>query len=172
MGGYLDPEIDGFKAMIGEYDFETEELLNQYGLKYRFYRSYEFKADYTAMGQPLDIGKNYVRGELKQIKVAEKKSKVPSEKIDSEDVSFRMIEDILFMESGDHKIKDVEFIGKKRTFTVKLSNKKIGKGHKKYKEVAYEIPISVSNLKPDTYKIVVNYEGTRYNTDLKIKINK
>jgi hypothetical protein len=168
MGGYLDPVIDGKNGMIYEFDYETEDILNQYVLKYTFYRGYEFVADYNDCASRLNIGTNYVKGVLQTPELAKKKLKLPEDLLEN-GVTFVLKENTLYMSSADHVVSQVEFIGDKQSYVLDFTSN--GEGKTKYQKIVYSIPVPISGLATDTYQVVVNYKGTRMNTEKIITIN-
>jgi hypothetical protein len=169
MGGYLDPVIDGNNGMIYEYDYETEDVLNQYILKNTFYRAYELVVNYNDCATPMNIGDNYMKGVLPSPTKIDRELDIPSENIGDE-VSFTLKEFILYMKSADHVVSQIEFIGE--TYSYVLDYSFNGEGESKYQKLVYSVPIPMSNLEADTYQVVITYQGERMNTGQFITINK
>lgn len=162
MGGFLAEETEsGQQAMIYEYDFDTADVLNQYALRYTFYRAYEFEPDFHTLSQTQVLEDNHFKGELTNVK-KNSKLKVPSQTLNGE-VSFTIQNQVLFVKAGDHKLKTVEFIGsfgKKYYYSLSYA----GKGAKKYQKLTYNTAVALSGLPKGKYKLVVTYDGTRYKT--------
>ena len=163
MGGYLAEETkDGKNGMIYEYDYASEEVINQYSLRYTFYRAYEFNPDFDACAEPLSLTKNYFKGTLKAAAIHNKVKSLPTKTL-KEGVTFRIVQQLLYIKAGDHMISKVEFIGNNTSYILDLSYTK--GGEEKYKKLVYNILVPFSNLKPDEYQLVVTYDGVRYNTN-------
>lgn len=161
MGGYLAKETeDGKNGMIYEYDYETEEVLNQYSLRYTFYRAYEFEPDFSTCASLMELNDNYLAGTLRATSLNKESEKVPSDILE-EGVKFSINNQLLYIKAKDHKVSKVEFIGKNQSYLLDLS---YTKGEKKYQKLNYNIVVPFSNLAEDEYQIVVTYDGTRYDT--------
>jgi hypothetical protein len=167
MGGYLDPVLDNHNGMIYEYDYESEKVLNQYALKDTFYRAYELTVDYNLCAEPLDISTNYLKGVLNSPILSKKKLKIPDEILDK-GVMLSQTDILLYMNTTDHAVSQVELIGEKNSYIVDY--KKDGEGDSSYKKLVYNRLIPIFNLEADTYQIVINYKGERYNTKETITI--
>ncbi|WP_343210329.1 aryl-sulfate sulfotransferase [Anaerolentibacter hominis] len=167
MGGYLDPLIDKRKAMIYEFDYESEEAMNQYSFRYYFYRAYELTPNYEILSSPMDIGENYTRGTLLAPVKTKKKLKVPKETL-TEEVTFTITDNVLFLNRTDHSVSALEFIGENGSYRYDLSF--TGEGEDTYVDLYYNTAIPLDLLEDDTYKLVVNYKDTRYNTNQTITI--
>ncbi len=167
MGGYLAKETkDGRNGMIYEYDYETEEALNQYTLRYTFYRAYEFEPDYNTCATLMEVRDNYVAGTLRIATLNEEKAEAPSDILE-EGLKLSITNQLLYLKAKDHKISKVEFIGKNANYLLDLS---YTKGEETYQKLNYKIVVPFSNLQEDEYQIVVTYEGIRYNTGKSITI--
>ena len=167
MGGYLAKETkDGRNGMIYEYDYETEEALNQYTLRYTFYRAYEFEPDYNTCATLMEVRDNYVAGTLRIATLNEEKAEAPSDILE-EGLKLSITNQLLYLKAKDHKISKVEFIGKNANYLLDLS---YTKGEETYQKLNYKIVVPFSNLPEDEYQIVVTYEGIRYNTGKSITI--
>lgn len=170
MCGYLinRSSHDNQRGMFYEYDLDTEALLNQYGTKYTYYRAYEVKPDLNTCSAPLEVADNYFCGTVNQPEKELFKASMPEEKLDSPDISFSILGNILKINSFDHAVSQVEFVGKKHSYTHTYDYN--GKGEKKFKKLAYNISMSFQNLKPDEYTVVLTYYGKRVSTGQTITI--
>ncbi|MDF2586250.1 MAG: Arylsulfotransferase [Anaerocolumna sp.] len=167
MGGYLDPVIDNKNGMIYEYDYETEKILNQYALKDTFYRAYELTVDYNVCAKPLETSSNYLKGVLNSPVLTKNKLKVPDETL-NKGINLSLKDVILYLNTTDHAVSQIELIGEKNSYIVDYKGD--GEGDSSYKKLVYNRLIPISNLEADTYQIVVNYKGDRYNTEESITI--
>lgn len=160
-GGYLHPLINGRQGMIYEFDYASAEVLNQYSAKYYFYRGYEMNIDWSDLAKSLNISKDYVKGTL-QAPIETEEKKIPDKTIGEDKVSFYLMGTVLYMETNDHAVKKVRFVGKDSSYVMDYSS--AGKGGKKYRKLKYRIAIPLSTLKADSYEIAVHYDGTWYST--------
>ncbi len=168
MGGWLEHETeDGKNGMIYEYDYETTEVLNQYSLKERFYRGYELIPDINTTSFPMDEKDNYAKGVLRVATLNKDSGGLPSVTI-GDDVDLFISQQILYLGAYDHQISHVEFIGDDNNYILDMSNTE--DVNEKYTEVYYYIMVPLINLDKDQYKLVVTFEGTRYDTGETITI--
>ena len=168
MGGYLAKETeDGRNGMIYEYDYTTEEVLNQYSLRYNFYRAYEFNPDLNTCAKPLELSGNYFKGPLRAASLNPSAETLP-ETVLEKGVTLSMLQQILLIKAADHKVSKVEFLGENNNYLLDMSYTK--KGEKTYKKLVYCLAVPLSNLEPDEYRIVLTYDGVRYNTDQTITV--
>jgi len=168
MGGYLAEETeDEQNGMIYEFDYETEEILNQYFTRNTFYRAYEFVPDFNSCATALVPEDNYFKGTLSAAVLNSNAKSVPDETL-TEGIKLSISHQILYIETNDHKISHIEFIGNNNSFMLDLSY--TGEGESKYAKLSYNLLAPFSNLPPDDYKLVITYEGVRYNTGHTISI--
>lgn len=166
-GGYLDPLIDGRKGMIYEYEYESERCLNQYSLRYYFYRGYAMQIDIEALAAEQNTDGNDIKGTLLAPSKIEHKE-IPDETVKDGVAAFWLKERVLYMETKDHSVMKVRFIGEKQTYVVDYNDARGGEA--KYKNTAYPIAIPVGGLEPDHYQIVVLYDGEWYQTGKDITV--
>lgn len=168
MGGYLAEETkDGQNGMIYEFDYETEEIINQYSTKNTFYRAYEFVPDFNSCATALVPEENYFKGTLSAAVPNPDAQPVP-DKILTEGIKLSISQQLLYIEANDHKVSHIEFIGNNNSYMIDLSY--TDEGEKKYYKLIYNLLAPFSNLPPDDYKPVITYEGVRYNTGHTISI--
>jgi hypothetical protein len=161
-GGYLYPLVKGRKGMIYEFDYKTGKTLNQYSTKYYFYRGYEMKFSWKDLAKRLKIKTNYVKGTL-QGPVLTTDAEVPSNKLDANSIiSFVKRETVLYMQTSDHAVDKIRFIGKTHTYVMNYSS--AGSGMKSKRNQKYKIAIPLAGMKADTYEIAVHYNGKWYDT--------
>lgn len=168
MGGYLAEETpDKENGMIYEFDYETKEVLNQYSIKNTFYRAYEFIPDFSICATAIQPADNFFIGTLSAAVLNEKAQPVP-DKLLSEGINLSISQQILYVEANDHKVSQIEFIGSKGAYILDLSY--TGKGESKYYKLKYKLLAPFSNLPPDDYRLVITYDGVRYDTGHSISI--
>lgn len=159
---------DGMKGMFYEYDYDTEEVLNQYASKYTYYRAYDFNIDLNSCNDALVVSDNYFCGTVNQPEKTLFKSSIPKKTLDTSDVSMTILGNILKINSFDHSVSKVEFVGKKNSYTHTFDYN--GTGKEKFKKLSYNISMSFQNLKPDEYTVVLTYYGKRLSTGQTITI--
>lgn len=160
-GGYLYPLVKGRKGMVYEFDYKTGKTLNQYSTKEYFYRGYEMKIGWKGMEKPMKKRKDYVKGAL-QGPIAIENNDIPEAVIAEDKVSFVRKETLLYVNANDHTIDRVRFVGKNNTY--RMDYRSAGKGMESKRNQRYSVAIPLSGMKPDTYEILVHYDGTWYAT--------
>lgn len=169
MCGYR-PKSDGERrGMTYEFDYETEELLNQYSIRTTFYRASEMKIDYEDLASPMVIDENYIKGALWQpVKVEKADLEKPDQVIDSEAVSFHVTGQVMYVGTIDHQISQIIFQGKENTFVYDTTNIQLhDKTYLKYHE---NIPVPMENLDADEYEIYVMYQDQLYDTEQMVTV--
>lgn len=169
MCGYR-PKSDGERrGMTYEFDYETEELLNQYSIRTTFYRASEMKIDYEDLASPMVIDENYIKGALWQpVKVEKADLEKPDQVIDSEAVSFHVTGQVMYVGTIDHQISQIIFQGKENTFVYDTTNIQLhDKTYLKYHE---NIPVPMENLDADEYEIYVMYQDQLYDTEQTVTV--
>lgn len=173
MGGFIikSKSHDNQKGMFYEYDYDTEGVINQYGSKYTFYRGYHFDINLNSCSDELknEVKKNYFCG---TVNMSEKTASatIPEKVLDTSDVSYSIVGNILKINAFDHAISKIEFIGKDNTNSYAFSMASTGDGEKKFKKLSYNISTSFQNLVPDEYAVVITYYGERVNTGQTITV--
>jgi len=180
MGGYLDPEVNGKKAMVYEFDYNNGEIKNQYSFSNTFYRAYEMKLNPSDFTIQMVLTKYAVAGELMKPSVLTQGAIEVPVKVLTEGIQYKIKGKVLYLKSKDHEIKTVELIGSNNENSGEVSSKypsnyfwdysKTGEGDATYKNVSYWIAIPLWDLNQGEYSLVVNYKGIRYNTSKKITI--
>lgn len=168
-GGYLHPLIKGRKGMVYEFDYKTGKTLNQYSTSGYFYRGYEMKIGWKGMAAPMKARKDYVKGSL-QGPVAIDSVQLPETTLDASKVTFTKKETVLYMNTNDHAVNKVRFIGKNHCYLMNYES--AGKGMESKKNQQYSIAIPLRSLKADTYEIAVHYDGKWYATGKNVVCNK
>lgn len=170
---YDKDDENGMGAKVYEFDYDTEEVVNQWAVKCRYYRGYEFAPNYDSISRPIDTNKEYVCGNLQVPKKIERPDfldtaiEVPKKgegKKNRPKFKLAVVEDIMYIYGKDHSRKGIYFVGENDTFYYRWTKTK---QHKKaYGEMIYAIPIDLNYLDIGKYEIYLNFEDTIY------KINK
>ncbi len=122
MEGTLEPLINGHGGMVYEYDYDTEEVLNQYLIQDYYYRGYEFLPEYDRLAEKMELDQNYVAGFLTRPKEVEHNITIPDQSFselgaaDKKDLIFELSDDTVYIRARDHRIKCVYFVGKNYTY--------------------------------------------------------
>ena len=66
MCGHVKDSEDKRRGMNYEFDYDTEELINQFSIKSYYYRASEMKIDWNDLAAVMEIKDNYIMGELYQ----------------------------------------------------------------------------------------------------------
>ena len=64
-GSYAEP-VDGDGGGIFEYDYETGEVLSEFGVKPGFFRAYPFEPNVQELAEPMQVTGDYQVGQIKQ----------------------------------------------------------------------------------------------------------
>lgn len=162
MCGYVPNHPDGKrKGMTYEMDYSTGEILNQFSLKYTFYRAIEMNINYQNLCGTLKTDTDYIKGSLRPAVKTEKTVKTPERLLETE-VSFTLMGSVLYTKSFAHHVGQVIFKGENHTYV--YDNTCIPQYNEDYLKYESNIPIPLSNLEPDTYEILVVYLDTFYRT--------
>ena len=66
MCGHVKDSEDKRRGMNYEFDYDTEELINQFSIKSYYYRASEMRIDWNDLAAVMEIKDNYIMGELYQ----------------------------------------------------------------------------------------------------------
>lgn len=170
MCGHAKGTEDGRKGMTYEFDYDTEEILNQYSMKSTFYRAFEMKIDYNDLASTMEVQDNYIVGELIQPVKSEKElgTDVPEQVLNDENVTFHLTGQVLYVGTYDHQISQIIFSGKNNTYVYDTTEIRL---HDKDYLVFYEhIPVPLQGLETDEYKIYVMYQDGYFDTEQSVTI--
>lgn len=125
-GCYAEP-IDGDAGAVFEYDFESGEVLSEYGVKPGFFRGYQFEPDVEQLAKPMESTRNYYVGELKYPKKMsdaeyEKATETKAKLVKSSAVDYWLQEDILLVEAKDHHLQKIYLFGNHGNYEVDYSD--------------------------------------------------
>ncbi len=166
--------IDDHSGMIYEFDYETESILNQFLIRDQFYRAYEFIPDYYSLSKKMILEEHYIAGFLRKPKKIDKKIAIPDKsiaevKIDGkEPVGFEASDDLVYIGAKDHQIRGVYFVGKNNHYFRDLT--KPPQKESQFRKITYFIAFPLHMMKPDTYRIVVDFKGTLYDSEKYVQI--
>lgn len=161
MCGSVEEEDGSVTGMTYEFEYEAEELLNQYFIKEKFYRAIEMTPDYAAMSLPMEKPENYITGSLRPA-AAVKQAVSEPEKTLEEGLSFRLMSGILFAVMPNRTVSQIIFQGENAAYVYDLSYLKL------YDEVYLQhtesIPIPLTGMEKGEYRIYCVYMDEYYDT--------
>ena len=159
---------EGALGAVYEFDQDSENVKGRYLIFHRFYRGYNIKIDLNQYTDEFDISDNYYRGELHApVKVKTNKN-IPSKKKLGSKVELSVIDQLLYINSGDHTITQVIFNGIKGTYVYNISD--IKQMHENGHSYRYKLPIPLNGMEEDTYKIQVIYKDQLYDVEQTITL--
>ncbi len=160
-GSYAEP-VDGDAGGVYEYDFESGEILSEFGVKPGYFRAYEFAPNVQELALPMDISGDYMCGSIKRPKklsgeeyrelVSQKAGKVKSVAID-----YTLQEDLLFVQGVDHEIEKIYFCGEKGCYRTDFDD--TYQTMDVFREMVYEIATQLDELPPDHYDVYLQVKG-------------
>lgn len=170
MCGHGSGKDTGRRGMTYEFDYDTEEILNQFSMKATFYRASEMKLDYNDMAAALEVQEDYILGELIQpVKVEDEEAlEVPEQVLGNETVTFSRTGRVLYVGTYDHQISQIIFSGKENTYVYDTTDIKLR--DKDYLEFYEHISVPMQGLEPDEYKIYIMYQDGYYDTAQSVTI--
>ena len=117
MCGHVKDSEDKRRGMTYEFDYDTEELINQFSIKSYYYRASEMKIDWNDLAAAMEIKDNYIMGELYQpVKATwffwQKK---PEQVLEDGEITLHLTGQVLYAGAYDHQISQIIFHGKKNT---------------------------------------------------------
>lgn len=165
---YFDPKIDGNGGMVYEYDYDSEEILNQWAISHHFYRGYNINVNLNSLAGDLKIENNYLKGNLRAPVKVENPVNLTTSRILKKQVTFSLRNNILYAKSDDHSFTQIIFNGKNGTFVYDISDiKMVTDPNKSFK---YGLPIPLNTLEKDTYSIQVMYQDELYDAENTITV--
>lgn len=172
-GSYAEP-VDGDGGGIFEYDYETGEVLSEFGVKPGFFRAYPFEPNVQELAEPMQVTGDYQVGQIKQPQEisSSKYCKLKSEKkhhIKSAAIEYEMQEDLLFVNNVDHEVEKVYFIGDKGGYQVDFDD--TYQTMDVFRTMVYKVAMQLTNLPKDKYKIYLQVKGELQTTKRYIDIS-
>lgn len=109
MCGHVKDSEDKRRGMNYEFDYDTEELINQFSIKSYYYRASEMKIDWNDLAAVMEIKDNYIMGELYQpVKATwffwQKK---PEQVLDDGEITLHLTGQVLYAGAYDHQISQL-----------------------------------------------------------------
>ncbi|MDO5291442.1 MAG: aryl-sulfate sulfotransferase [bacterium] len=171
MEGCLKRTFTEVRGRVLEIDYKTKEVINSCAIKKDFFSAHPFIPVYEPLMKPLEYKKDYMIGQLSQLK--EMKSKVSTVGLKPEDkiiLNIEIREEYLYIKAVDHSIEKVIFIGNSHCYEKDYTD--THQTNKFHKDRKYYVMIPIKDLVPDQYDLVIQSKGSNYSTDYQIKVNK
>ena len=167
MCGHVKDSEDKRRGMTYEFDYDTEELINQFSIKSYYYRASEMKIDWNDLAAAMEIKDNYIMGELYQpVKATwffwQKK---PEQVLEDGEITLHLTGQVLYAGAYDHQII---FHGKKNTYVYDTTDIRLHT--KSYLKFYENIPVPLQGMEADDYEIYVVYQNEFYDLEQNIKI--
>lgn len=160
-GSYAKP-VDGDEGGIFEYDFDTGEILSEFGVKPGYFRAYEFAPDVQQLAQPMEVSGEYMCGNIKrpvQLSGEEYRSLASrqSVKVKSKSIDYTLQEDLLFVQCVDHEVERIYFRGEKGCYQTIFDD--TYQTMDIFHDMVYEIATQLDQLPPDRYELYLKVKG-------------
>ena len=170
MCGHVKDSEDKRRGMNYEFDYDTEELINQFSIKSYYYRASEMKIDWNDLAAVMEIKDNYIMGELYQpVKATwffwQKK---PEQVLDDGEITLHLTGQVLYAGAYYHQISQIIFHGKKNTYVYDTTDIRLHT--KSYLKFYENIPVPLQGMEADDYEIYVVYQNEFYDLEQNIKI--
>lgn len=171
-GSYAEP-VEGDGGGVYEYDFETGEVLSEFGVKPGYFRAYEFTPNVEELAEPLKTTGDYMCGDLKRPKKIseEEYHKISSQsagRVTSNAIDYTLQEDLFFLQSVDHEVKKVYFFGQKGKYRVDYDD--TYQTMEIFSKMVYIIAMQLDQLPPDRYQLYLDVKGKYQKTGKYIEI--
>lgn len=163
-GSYAEP-VDGDEGGIFEYDFDTGEVLSEFGVKPGYFRAYEFTPNVQELASPMKTDGTYMCGECKRpakLSGDEYRSLVSQQakKIKRSVIDFKLQEELLFVKCVDHEVERIYFKGEKGCYQTIFDD--TYQTMDIFREMVYEIATQLDPLPPDRYEVYLKVRGGLY----------
>ena len=170
-GSYAEP-VDGDMGGVYEYDFESGEVLAEYGVRPGYFRGYNFEPDVEQLARPVKPAKDYFVGELRRPQKLgsgdyPKEMSGRVKRIRKEKVACRLQEDILMVEATDHQLQKIYLFGERGNYVVDYSD--TYQTMPIFSDMAYAHTAHLDKLPADTYQLYLVVENKLYKTGKYIK---
>lgn len=165
MEGYLEPPIDGRGGMIYEYDYDSEKVLNQYSIRFFFYRAFAFEPEIKALSKMMEKVSKRPKGvlstpvECRRIELVEL---LPQELMSRERIHIYRTETILYVGAKDHVIDQIHLKGRRISYVRDLREPVQVQDY--FKEMTYAVAIPLHHLEPGIYQVEISIRGECYDT--------
>lgn len=160
-GSYAEP-VDGDGGGVYEYDFETGEVLSEFGVKPGYFRAYNFTPNVEELALPMKDSGDYMCGTIKKPRKLSGEeyralASCQARRIKSLAIDYKLQEDLLFVKCVDHEVEKIYFRGEKGCYHTDFDD--TYQTMDVFREMVYEIATQLSDLPPDHYDILLQVKG-------------
>ena len=156
MSGSLSRDAhNGFRGMVYEFDYGTEELLNQFSIRDTFYRATEMIPVVDSICEPVASVEYRIAGSLPRLKAVKTGPEEPAGTLGDE-VRLTRTGSALFLNTLNRRLSQVILAGKKHTYVYDSTG--IVLETPAYDNFMINTPVSLQNLEPDEYRLYGVYE--------------
>ena len=166
MAGCFPEPVDGDMGAVIEYEFESGEVLSEYGVKPGFFRAYNFAPDIIELAKPMEYSSDYFAGELRYPELTYDELNIklgdsPDKSGNADEIKCRLQEDILLVEATDHQLQKIYLCGIDDNYVVDYSDTYQTK--EVFSTMVYEYTAHLKNLPAGYYDLylVVNNKLTK-----------
>lgn len=167
---YSGSKKTGLYGTVTEYDFDSEEVLNQYKINHNYYRAYNIELDFSSCLQQVNVDDTYLKGQMRfPVKVDTKVNK-PIRNLNPDSkaqISMAVLKDILLLTAKNHCYTQVIFSGANNTYIYDISDIK----ERIEYSFVYAIPIPLTEFQNDTYNIFMMCQDEYFNLNQSITIS-
>lgn len=167
MSSQLREPLEGRHGMIYEYDYESEELLNQISIRRTFYRAIEMNLDWNDLAQNFETQENYITGVLRPLIETDAELETPTRTWKADDVSFKRKGSVLYVKTPSKTISQVIFKSNEHTYV--FDDTKNHLQNESYMAYESDMVMPMNGLESGDYEIWVVYENVLYNTGETVK---
>ena len=165
-GSYAEP-VDGDEGGIFEYDFDTGEVLSEFGIKPGYFRAYDFAPNVLELANPMKVSGDYMCGHVRRpvgLSGEEYRSLItqPAKKLRSAVIDFVLQEDLLFVQCLDHQVEKIYLRGERGCYRTDFDD--TYQTMDIFREMVYEIATGLEELPADQYELYLVIGGTLYKT--------
>lgn len=165
-GSYAEP-VDGDEGGIFEYDFDTGEILSEFGVKPGYFRAYEFAPNVQQLATPMAVSGAYMCGNIKRpVKLSGEEyrrlASKPAKKMKNPVIDFKLQEDLLFVQCADHEVERIYFRGERGCYQTVFDD--TYQTMDIFRDMVYEIATQLDELLPDRYEVYLKIQGDLYKT--------
>ncbi|MCI5730533.1 MAG: aryl-sulfate sulfotransferase [Eubacterium sp.] len=160
-GSYAEP-VDGDGGGVYEYDFETGEVLSEFGVKPGYFRAYNFTPNVEELALPMKVTGDYMCGTIKKPQklsgeeYRELASCQPG-RVKSIAIDYKLQEDLLFVKCVDHEVEKIYFRGEKGCYQTDFDD--TYQTMDVFRKMVYKIATQLTDLPPDHYDILLQVKG-------------
>lgn len=162
MAGSYAEKIGEDAGGVYEYDFDTGEVLSEYGVKPGFFRGYEFTPSPEKLSQPMGTNRDYLVGDMRcpVLVTKEGTQEIESKRlraVTNSAVLYELQEDILMVRACDHQLEKIYLIGQKGCYEVDYED--TYQTMDIFSQMAYYHTAWLKDLPVDRYELCIKVNG-------------